>query len=84
MNYIQIHGEENCGEAILARDVESHFHLTFKCSGNDMIVFRSSFIFGGHLLLYKNFIFFCPIQCFLLMVSESLNVHFQKCMIVLT
>lgn len=66
MNYIQIHGEENSGGTILAKDVENSFHLTFKCSGNDTIALRYSFIFGKHLLLYKNLIFFCPIQYFVL------------------
>lgn len=40
MDYIQIQGEENCGGAILAKGVENSFHLTFKCHGNDTIVFR--------------------------------------------
>lgn len=40
MNYIQIQGEENCGGAILAKDAENSFHLTFKCCRNYTIVFR--------------------------------------------
>jgi len=40
MNYIQLQGEENNGGAILAKDFENSFHLTFECSGNDTIVFR--------------------------------------------